>query len=536
MHQHGPSGPDGAGGRAGAAVDRWLSRPAREGAREHAGGRGETVPHRDRSGPRRRSFLLAAGAFLSLAGFSAAPVRAGVSEISNSATGPNSGPHTNNNGLAAWNGTSNSQPAVYLWNNGSTQQLGNTTLFDSQPNFSLSNSGQVVWQYQTNPPVGQDFVAGSEIFLWNGTGASPLSPHTNGEGHIYPVINSSNEVAWVHVYYPVANQNRLSFDIQLWNGSANQITTTYVPKTNLHINDSGLVVWQQADAFNQIYLWNGMAVQRLSDGSADSVHPQINNNGQVVWQQYDNVPNQVGTNHYQIYLWNGTQRQQLTNDSADDTDPQLNNRNQVVWVQHGDPTIGTPSNVYEWNGSTFGISQNTTYNGDISVPWTSDAGFVGWTQAPPPLTPGLSTVYVWNGGTEIQTIATNAMFGQPSLDGLPRVVWMGQDTTALTCEVNFYQPVLPAVPSNLTATAVSSSQINLTWVDNSTNATAIAVWRSTNGPGGPFSRIAVLVPSAASYSDTGLTANTAYTYEVRATNNVGASWWSNVVTATTPAH
>lgn len=438
--------------------------------------------------------------------------------------------------MVAWNGTVNSQPEVLLLNSGGRQQLGNTTLFDGQPNFSLSNSGHVVWQYQTNPPVGQDRVAGSEIFQWDGTSSSPLSPHTNGEGHVYPVINSSNVVAWVHAYYPSQNQNKLSFDVQTWNGSLTSLPASYVPKTNLHINDSGWVVWQQTDTFNQIYLWNGATVTRLSDGTADSVLPQINNNGQVVWQQYDNVAGQMGTNHYQIVLWNGTQRQQLTNDLADDTDPQIGSSNQVVWVQHGDATTGAASNVFWWNGSTVQLSQNMAFNGDIGVPRISDPGFVGWTQAASPLTPGLSAVYVWNGGTEIQTIDANAMFGAPSLNGMPQVVWMSQDTGASICEVHLYQPELPATPTNLAATAVSPPQINLTWTDNSTNATAIAVWRSTAGVGGPFSRLAVLVPSATSYSDANLAPSTKYWYEVRSTNNVGASNWSNVATATTPAH
>jgi fibronectin type 3 domain-containing protein len=93
--------------------------------------------------------------------------------------------------------------------------------------------------------------------------------------------------------------------------------------------------------------------------------------------------------------------------------------------------------------------------------------------------------------------------------------------------------VAPAAPTNLAATVASSTQVNLTWSDNSNNETAFSVWHSTDG-GLNWTRIAVLIPNSTSYSDTGLSPNTSYTYRVRATNNVGASAWSNQVTVTTP--
>src|SRR6266568_8736087 len=88
----------------------------------------------------------------------------------------------------------------------------------------------------------------------------------------------------------------------------------------------------------------------------------------------------------------------------------------------------------------------------------------------------------------------------------------------------------PAAPSGLTAGAASSSQVNLTWTDNSDNEFAFAVWRQSGG--GAFGRVAVLAPNTTSFTDTGLTPGTPYTYEVRAINNAGASPWSNQATVT----
>ncbi|MCU0437357.1 MAG: M43 family zinc metalloprotease [Raineya sp.] len=91
----------------------------------------------------------------------------------------------------------------------------------------------------------------------------------------------------------------------------------------------------------------------------------------------------------------------------------------------------------------------------------------------------------------------------------------------------------PTTPSGLTATAVSSSQINLSWTDNATNETGYKVERSPDGSTG-WAEIAGSLPAGTtSYSNTGLTANTTYHYRVRANNGTLNSAYSNVANATT---
>jgi hypothetical protein len=93
-------------------------------------------------------------------------------------------------------------------------------------------------------------------------------------------------------------------------------------------------------------------------------------------------------------------------------------------------------------------------------------------------------------------------------------------------------PVAPTAPSNLQATAVSSSQINLTWTDNSgANETGFGIERSTDGVN--FTQIATVGQNVTSYSNTGLSASTTYTYRVRALSSIGNSAYSNTSTATT---
>jgi regulation of enolase protein 1 (concanavalin A-like superfamily) len=87
-------------------------------------------------------------------------------------------------------------------------------------------------------------------------------------------------------------------------------------------------------------------------------------------------------------------------------------------------------------------------------------------------------------------------------------------------------------PSNLIATIVSSSQVNLSWSDTSSDETGFEIWRATGS--GSYTRIATTNPNVASYSDTGLAGSTTYSYYVRALNAMGATPASNIVSVITP--
>ena len=89
----------------------------------------------------------------------------------------------------------------------------------------------------------------------------------------------------------------------------------------------------------------------------------------------------------------------------------------------------------------------------------------------------------------------------------------------------------PAAPSNLTADGTSTSQINLTWTDNATNATGFKVERSTDGT--TFSQVALVGANVTAYADTGLAAATTYYYRVQATNAAGDSAYSDVASGVT---
>ena len=92
----------------------------------------------------------------------------------------------------------------------------------------------------------------------------------------------------------------------------------------------------------------------------------------------------------------------------------------------------------------------------------------------------------------------------------------------------------PNPPSNLSATAISSTRIDLTWTDNSTDETGFELKRATDSA---FTQNVIWIGgiNGTSYSDASLTGSTTYYYKVRAQGAVQDSVYSNAVSATTPA-
>ena len=90
-------------------------------------------------------------------------------------------------------------------------------------------------------------------------------------------------------------------------------------------------------------------------------------------------------------------------------------------------------------------------------------------------------------------------------------------------------------PSNLVATPVSTSQINLTWTDRSTSESGFKIERMIIPEVGAlvWTEIAQVGANSTSYMNTGLKEGTTYYYRVRAYNASGNSPYSNEAHATT---
>jgi FtsP/CotA-like multicopper oxidase with cupredoxin domain len=101
---------------------------------------------------------------------------------------------------------------------------------------------------------------------------------------------------------------------------------------------------------------------------------------------------------------------------------------------------------------------------------------------------------------------------------------------------DYIDPVIPggnppAAPSNLMATAVSSSQIDLAWDDNSSDEVNFDIEVSSNGT--DFAWYDFVGANITAYSDIDLTAGATFYYRVQAVNGTLKSKYSNTDSATT---
>lgn len=92
----------------------------------------------------------------------------------------------------------------------------------------------------------------------------------------------------------------------------------------------------------------------------------------------------------------------------------------------------------------------------------------------------------------------------------------------------------PAAPSNLQAVAVSSNQINVTWVDTSSNETEFRLEIRTAS--GTYQDVGTAIPANFTGAQIhGLAPSTTYFFRIKARNADGDSAYSNEASATTEA-
>jgi hypothetical protein len=89
----------------------------------------------------------------------------------------------------------------------------------------------------------------------------------------------------------------------------------------------------------------------------------------------------------------------------------------------------------------------------------------------------------------------------------------------------------PAAPTNPSATALSSTVIEIGWTNNATNQTGFPIEMSTDDA--TWNVIATAGQSATSYNVGGLLPYTLYYFRVAASNGAGTSSYTSSVNATT---
>jgi len=156
---------------------------------------------------------------------------------------------------------------------------------------------------------------------------------------------------------------------------------------------------------------------------------------------------------------------------------------------------------------------------------------------------------VYNGLTLTEIITdtvTNASFVQTYTVNIPSVLGSatgyvgfggGTGTQTATQDVLTWSYVVlptspPPSPSVLTASAVSSGEIDLAWADNSNGNSQFIIQRSLDN--GTFTQLGAGQTGTAC-RDTSVAPSTTYYYRVYETNSVGESGFTASVSATTPA-
>src|SRR5262245_59807632 len=129
----------------------------------------------------------------------------------------------------------------------------------------------------------------------------------------------------------------------------------------------------------------------------------------------------------------------------------------------------------------------------------------------------------------VLTIRVSNLIRAWSVRFLPLIITLN---TFWTATVHAGKPAPPAAPSNLSATAASTSQIDLAWQDSSPNESGFIIQRAMSA-NGPWTQIATVGKSVTSYSSTSLSGSTTYYYRVCSYNSRGNSSYSNTADATT---
>ena len=152
---------------------------------------------------------------------------------------------------------------------------------------------------------------------------------------------------------------------------------------------------------------------------------------------------------------------------------------------------------------------NVTATGCLVVEFMSDRGSPGSTAWTPPAGYTLRDTQVGTGGGGATLGAADSTTPVTPSGTAGGGTWAGTLSTANALGITV--ALLPQglnAPTGLTATPISSSEIDLDW-DDSSGATGYDVER--NG-------VVVASPTTSSRADTGLSPSTSYTYRVRSTN------------------
>ncbi len=273
-------------------------------------------------------------------------------------------------------------------------------------------------------------------------------------------------------------------------------------------SDTVDLVWTDK-SFNE----SGFFVHRKLDGAVG--YTSIGNVGPNITSYHDNGLTPGTKYHYVVTAYNSNGSSAFSNDAIATTPtivpaskplaPTL-----LTAVATADDRIDLTWQNNSTNETGFYIYRKTDGDADFSKVYDSGSG--GWTgYGDVGLAPGTKYYYYVSAYNALGSADSNVL--SATTTGTPVVL-------------------KPDAPSDLMATAISSSQIKLFWKDNANNESGFKLERSLTQVGG-YTQIADLLPGSTAYDDNGLTAATTYYYRVKAYNSAGDSAYSALASAST---
>ena len=194
---------------------------------------------------------------------------------------------------------------------------------------------------------------------------------------------------------------------------------------------------------------------------------------------------------------------------------------------------------YRHDGNTAKGAKKVVFNGSVPITGLYDV-FTRWTSSSNKATNVPVTVNHAGGAsvTQVNQRLNGGRWiklGTYSIDagtGSVEISNSGTNGFVVADAVRFLLAAPPAAPT-LTASAVGSLQVNLSWIDQSPNEDGFIIQRRT-GAADVFQTVAQLAPDTTYFIDEAAAPQTGYTYQVIAFNGRGESS-SNVSSATTGA-
>ncbi len=458
---------------------------------------------------------------------------------------------------------------IYVMNADGTNQtrLTDNPAFDRNPSFSPDGSRIV---FESNRET-----VSNEIYVMNadGTNQIRLTYFSPGNDHLPSFSPDGSKISFTssrdgnnEIYVMNAdgsNQRRLT------NNPAQDFSSSFSP------DGSGIAFISDRDGNDELYVMNadGMNQTRLTSTSPfDEASPhwwgQVRVNSPPVLSNVTASPaneNSAAVLSGNVSSPNASHGFTLTVDWGDGSAPQ-------VFNYASGTTSFIESHVYADDNPTATNSDNYNIGLTLATAGGSDTDSAVVTVNnvapvlnnlalnPAPATGGSpatlsgtvsdagaqdsqTIVIDWGDGTPATTLNLsagvtnfNAAHTYNTLGNLTVVVTATDDDGGMTSgslNVNIVPPPPPSAPTNLRVDTVGANQVSLSWTDNANNEAGFVIEQCRSQNCRNFVQVGQTGANVTTFTQTGLLANTQYSYRVKAINLGGSSAYSNVLTAKT---